>query len=245
MPGRPCGRSRSWRRTRSLRARVSSSGTSPRPWPGYSEDVLFGQAWEDPDLSPRDRSLVTVASLITSGSSEQLAFHLGKARENGVSDKELIATITHLAFYAGWSKAISAPTAARSVLTSSRPAGPIAGSEGPKARNQPPASWATPVAESAGRFCLPARSHHPPPRPSVTRLRLYVCKETPMEILKPPATAKLPADMFTGDAWVDVIYRGEDPPAHAPTWSASRPAPAPPGTPTAWARPSTSWRASP
>ncbi|MEU4176440.1 carboxymuconolactone decarboxylase family protein [Streptomyces sp. NPDC026589] len=83
---------------------------------GYSEDVLFGQEWEDPDLSSRDRSLVTVASLITSGSSEQLAFHLGKARENGVSDTELIATITHMAFYAGWPKAMSALTVAREVL---------------------------------------------------------------------------------------------------------------------------------
>ncbi|MEY9846321.1 4-carboxymuconolactone decarboxylase [Streptacidiphilus sp. BW17] len=84
---------------------------------GYSEDVLFGQVWEDPDLSARDRSLVTVASLITSGSTDQLAFHLGKARENGVSDKELIATVTHLAFYAGWPKAMSALTVTRSALT--------------------------------------------------------------------------------------------------------------------------------
>ncbi|MFK0170657.1 carboxymuconolactone decarboxylase family protein [Streptomyces sp. NPDC090306] len=83
---------------------------------GYSEDVLFGQVWEDPDLSPRDRSLVTVASLITSGSSEQLAFHLGKARENGLSDEELVATVTHLAFYSGWPKAMSALTVARRFL---------------------------------------------------------------------------------------------------------------------------------
>jgi 4-carboxymuconolactone decarboxylase len=84
---------------------------------GYSEDVLFGQVWEDPDLSARDRSLVTVAGLISSGSSEQLAFHLGRARENGLSDKELIATVTHLAFYAGWPKAMTALTVARGVLT--------------------------------------------------------------------------------------------------------------------------------
>ncbi|MET9218313.1 carboxymuconolactone decarboxylase family protein [Streptomyces sp. NPDC003300] len=83
---------------------------------GYTEDVLFGQVWEDPDLSSRDRSLVTVASLISSGSTEQLAFHLGRARENGLSDKELIATVTHLAFYAGWPKAMSALTVARQVF---------------------------------------------------------------------------------------------------------------------------------
>lgn len=86
---------------------------------GYSEDVLFGQVWENRDLSARDRSLVTVASLITSGSTEQLAFHLGRARQNGVSDKELIETVTHLAFYAGWPKAMSALTIARTVLTTS------------------------------------------------------------------------------------------------------------------------------
>ncbi|MET9761992.1 carboxymuconolactone decarboxylase family protein [Streptomyces sp. NPDC006372] len=86
---------------------------------GYSEDVLFGQVWENPDLSPRERSLVTVASLITSGSTEQLAFHLRRAQENGVSDKELIETITHLAFYAGWPKAMSALAVARTVLTDS------------------------------------------------------------------------------------------------------------------------------
>lgn len=78
--------------------------------------MLFGQVWEDPDLSPRDRSLVTVASLITSGSSEQLSFHLGKARENGGSDTDLIATITHMVFYAGWPKAMSALKVARGVL---------------------------------------------------------------------------------------------------------------------------------
>lgn len=84
----------------------------------YSEDVLFGQVWAGPELSARDRSLVTVASLISTGSTEQLAFHLGKARENGLSDEELIGTITHLAFYAGWPKAMSALTAARTVLES-------------------------------------------------------------------------------------------------------------------------------
>ncbi|MGA5200619.1 carboxymuconolactone decarboxylase family protein [Streptomyces variegatus] len=53
-----------------------------------------------------------MASLIPSGSSEQLAFHLGKARENRLSDKELITTVTHLTLYAGWPKAMSAPTVA-------------------------------------------------------------------------------------------------------------------------------------
>lgn len=52
---------------------------------GFTDDVLFGQAWERKELSPRDRSLVTVASLVTSGSTEQLVFHLGLAKRNGVT----------------------------------------------------------------------------------------------------------------------------------------------------------------
>ncbi|GHD72674.1 4-carboxymuconolactone decarboxylase [Streptomyces mirabilis] len=83
---------------------------------GYSEDVLFGQAWKSPELAPRDRSLVTVASLITSGSSEQLGYHLGLARQNGVSEAELIETITHMAFYAGWPRAMSALAVARALF---------------------------------------------------------------------------------------------------------------------------------
>ncbi|MGC9666076.1 carboxymuconolactone decarboxylase family protein [Planosporangium sp. 12N6] len=81
-----------------------------------TDDVLFGQVWERPELSPRDRSLVTVASLVTGGSTEQLVFHLGRARENGVTEQELIEVITHLAFYAGWPKAMSAMTVAKQLF---------------------------------------------------------------------------------------------------------------------------------
>jgi 4-carboxymuconolactone decarboxylase len=81
--------------------------------------VLFGQLWERPELSPRDRSLVTVASLVTSGSTEQLVYHLGLAKQNGASEQELIEVITHLAFYAGWPKAMSAMTVAKKVFGSS------------------------------------------------------------------------------------------------------------------------------
>jgi carboxymuconolactone decarboxylase family protein len=69
---------------------------------GFTDDVLFGQAWTRPELSPRDRSLVTVASLVTSGSTAQLTYHLGLARQNGVTETELIGAITHLASDAGW-----------------------------------------------------------------------------------------------------------------------------------------------
>ena len=78
--------------------------------------MLFGQVWERPDLSPRDRSLVTVAALTTAGNTGQLSYHLGLAKRNGVTEAELIEAITHLAFYAGWPRAMSAMAVAKQVL---------------------------------------------------------------------------------------------------------------------------------
>jgi 4-carboxymuconolactone decarboxylase len=86
---------------------------------GFTDDVLFGQAWVRKELSPRDRSLVTVASLVTGGNTDQLVFHLDYAKQNGVTEQELIEAITHLAFYAGWPKAMSAMTVAKNVFRSS------------------------------------------------------------------------------------------------------------------------------
>jgi 4-carboxymuconolactone decarboxylase len=82
----------------------------------YTDDVLFGQVWPSTELSARDRSLVTVTALVTSGATEQLTFHLGLAKENGVTEAELVEAITHLAFYAGWPKAMSAMTVAKQVF---------------------------------------------------------------------------------------------------------------------------------
>lgn len=82
----------------------------------FTDDVLFGEAWARPQLSPRDRSLVTVAALTTGGNTEQLTFHLQFAKDNGVTEEELIEAITHLAFYAGWPKAMSAMAVAEQVF---------------------------------------------------------------------------------------------------------------------------------
>jgi 4-carboxymuconolactone decarboxylase len=84
----------------------------------FTDDTLFGQVWTRPELSPRDRSLVTVAALASAGNTEQLPFHLGLARENGVTQTELTEAITHLAFYAGWPRAMSAMAVAKQVLGS-------------------------------------------------------------------------------------------------------------------------------
>lgn len=81
-----------------------------------TDDVLFDDVWNRPGLAARDRNLVTVAALITGGDADQLRFHLGRARENGVTEQELIETITHLAFYAGWPKAMTAATVAKQVF---------------------------------------------------------------------------------------------------------------------------------
>jgi 4-carboxymuconolactone decarboxylase len=82
----------------------------------FTDDVLFGEVWPGTALSPKERSLVTVASLTTSGSTEQLGHHLGRALDNGATQDELKEVITHLAFYAGWPKAMSAMTVAKQVF---------------------------------------------------------------------------------------------------------------------------------
>ncbi|MCX4537830.1 carboxymuconolactone decarboxylase family protein [Streptomyces sp. NPDC002596] len=75
-----------------------------------TNDVLFGDIWDRPGLSPRDRSLVTVTTLAALYRSEQLDYHLGVALDNGLSVEELSEAITHLAFYAGWPNAMTAIT---------------------------------------------------------------------------------------------------------------------------------------
>jgi len=82
-----------------------------------TDRVLFGDVWERPELSKRDRSLVTVAALIALNRPEQLRFHLNKALENGLKKEELIEVITHLAFYSGWPNAMSAIMIAKEVFS--------------------------------------------------------------------------------------------------------------------------------
>jgi 4-carboxymuconolactone decarboxylase len=82
-----------------------------------TDDVLFGDVWERPGLSKRDRSLATVTALIALNRTEQLRFHLEFALKNGVTQDELIEVITHLAFYAGWPSAMSAITLAKEIFS--------------------------------------------------------------------------------------------------------------------------------
>lgn len=82
----------------------------------YTDKVLFDDVWARPGLAPRDRSLITVATLVALYRTNELPFHLKKALENGVSREELMELITHLAFYSGWPTASTAVGIARKVF---------------------------------------------------------------------------------------------------------------------------------
>jgi 4-carboxymuconolactone decarboxylase len=88
-----------------------SGALQPKVAPGLAtltDDVLFGDVWNRTELSPRDRSLVTISVLIATGKSAQLAGHLGRALTNGVKASEASGVLAHLAIYSGWPNAVSA-----------------------------------------------------------------------------------------------------------------------------------------
>ena len=85
-----------------------------------TDGVLFDDVWEREELSKRDRSLVTVAALVALNRPDQLRFHLARAVENGVKEQELVETITHLAFYAGWPSAMSAIMVAKELFSKTK-----------------------------------------------------------------------------------------------------------------------------
>ncbi|MCP3103692.1 carboxymuconolactone decarboxylase family protein [Myxococcus sp. K15C18031901] len=82
----------------------------------YSEQLLFRDLWLRPDLEPRDRSLVTVSALVATGQVAQIAFHLNKAMDNGVTRSEVSEAMTQMAFYAGWPFVFSALPTVKDVL---------------------------------------------------------------------------------------------------------------------------------
>jgi 4-carboxymuconolactone decarboxylase len=100
--------SKGYAMTETPAARKSPFGDIAPALGDYTDNVLFGDVWKRPGLSPRDRSLVTVSSLIAQYRVNELPFHLKYALQNGVTREELIEAITHLAFYAGWPTASTA-----------------------------------------------------------------------------------------------------------------------------------------
>jgi 4-carboxymuconolactone decarboxylase len=84
----------------------------------YAKGVVLGDLWKRPGMSPRDRSIVTVAALIARDQTVELPFYLNLALDNGVKPAEISEVITHLAFYTGWANAIDAVSAAKDVFKS-------------------------------------------------------------------------------------------------------------------------------
>ena len=109
-----------------------------------TDDVLFGDVWRRPELSPRDRSLVTISVLIATGKPAQLAGHLGRALTNGVQPREAAGLLAHLAIYCGWPNAVSALEVYEQVYTARKvdtaalravtPRLPAAGSDAARAK---------------------------------------------------------------------------------------------------------------
>jgi 4-carboxymuconolactone decarboxylase len=81
-----------------------------------TDDVLFGDVWERPELSKRDRSLITCTALVALGKTEQMTTHFPRAIANGVTQEELMEMITHMAFYSGWPSAVTAATHAYQIF---------------------------------------------------------------------------------------------------------------------------------
>lgn len=86
----------------------------------YTTDYLFRDLWLRPDLAPRDRSLITVAALISTGQVEQITYHLNRAMDSGLTQEQAAEVITHLAFYAGWPNAMSALPVAKVIFEKRR-----------------------------------------------------------------------------------------------------------------------------
>ena len=80
------------------------------------DEVLFGDVWEQPELSKRDRSLVTISVLTALYRTDELRGHMKRALDNGVTQGEIRGMITHLAFYAGWPTAVNAGRIAAEVF---------------------------------------------------------------------------------------------------------------------------------
>ena len=95
-------------------ARSAMAEVSPK-LAELTADVLFGDVWERPGLSKRDRSLITVAALIALYRTDQLRGHIGRALDNGVTKDEIGEVINHMAFYAGWPTAANAVRVAKEV----------------------------------------------------------------------------------------------------------------------------------
>jgi 4-carboxymuconolactone decarboxylase len=102
----------------SEKAREILKGIAPK-LVDLGDKVLFGDIWERPQLSKRDRSLITCTALVAFGWTEQMKTHFPRAIQNGVTREELIEMITHMAFYSGWPSASTAAFQLNDILPES------------------------------------------------------------------------------------------------------------------------------
>ena len=93
-------------------------GTFAPEFAHYNDDILFGENWNNEDLDLKTRSLITVVALMAQGITDSsLKYHVMNAKKHGVSQKEMAAAITHVAFYAGWPKAWAVFNLAKGIYT--------------------------------------------------------------------------------------------------------------------------------
>ncbi len=97
------------------RAQQLMGATAPK-LAELTDNVLYGDIWERPGLSKRDRSLVTISALIALNRPDQLRSHIKLGLQNGLTRDEIVETITHMAFYSGWPSAVSAVAVAKEVF---------------------------------------------------------------------------------------------------------------------------------
>jgi len=101
--------------TQQSRAQQLMGDTAPK-LAELTDNVLYGDIWERPGLSKRDRSLITIAALIALNRPDQLKSHIKLGLQNGLTEDEIVETITHMAFYSGWPSAVSAVAIAKDVF---------------------------------------------------------------------------------------------------------------------------------
>ena len=99
----------------------------------YTQDLVLGELWQRPGLSPRDRSIVTLSVLVAKNQAQDLPFYLNRALDSGVKPGEIAELITHLAFYSSWANATAADAALRAVFAQRK----IDAAQLPPARSAP------------------------------------------------------------------------------------------------------------
>lgn len=117
LPGAVCAQSSSETKDSPVTSRAQQlmGGTAPK-LAELTDDVLYKDIWERPELSKRDRSLVTISALFALNRPDQLRSHIRLGLQNGLTEEEIVETITHMAFYSGWPSGVSAVAIAKDVF---------------------------------------------------------------------------------------------------------------------------------